>query len=84
MQSEALAARLDALADDVIRIRALHRHRPEVFLEDKSEVARHMRELAIDIRSAGRLPKRADQAYTPSAVIDRNGRSVRVERRFRA
>lgn len=78
--SDALSERLLALADGVTRIRAFHRRRPEVFTEDKSELAMRMRVLATDIRSAGRLPEKAVQLFVPTSITDRRGREIPVER----
>lgn len=82
---EELAERVLAMADQVTRIRAHHRLRPHVFLEDKQELAREMRRLASDMKTVGRLPSRTlPGRFQPGPIVSSTGRIVRVEVRRRA
>lgn len=76
---EACAERLDDIGRQALRLRALSRTRPHVFLEDKQELAKSIFALATEIRRAGRLPERSGRFE--AGTIAASGRLVRVERR---
>ena len=78
---EALAERADDLGRRALRLRALSRTRPHVFLEDKEELAKAVFQLAEDLRRFGRLPQRT-ASFRAGAVVS-GQRAIPVETRRR-
>lgn len=78
---EKLAERADDLGRQALRLRALSRTQPHVFLEDKQELAKAVFELAEEMRKLGRRPARTSEFRSGEAVIRDRAVVVEVRRR---
>lgn len=72
------------LRDRARNLRALSRHNPHAFLEDKQELAKAIDDLRLRAKGPHIRPVPDRSAFQPGTVLSRCGREVRVEVRRKA